>query len=257
VSRSAYTVSLPFFEGPLDLLLHLIEKKEVDITKVSLAAVTDDFLATLEAREQIDPEKLVEFLVVAAKLLVIKSSLLLPNVAVEEAEEDEGESLAQTLETYRQFKQVASHLAEREAQGLRSFVRVAPLPPLEPRLDPQGLTLNDLFAALRGVLKEKTAEPENVDEVVRPLRITVRQRITELTAQLRGGQPLAFSDLLSAEPTRQEVIATFLAMLELLKLGWARVRQKALWGRIELVPILEALPEGEGDDRTARVDEYI
>lgn len=259
MSRRPYTVTLPHFEfeGPLELLLQLIEKKELDITLISLASVTDEFLATLRAHEPRDPDQLADFLVVAARLLLIKSTLLLPGTPQEGPEEEQGENLAQTLELYRHFKEVATHLAEREAQGLRSFVRQAPIPGLEPRLDPQGLTLNDLFGALRKILQERPPEPESVDEVVRPLRITVRQRINELTARLREGQPLAFGTLLSAEPTRQEVIATFLALLELLKLGWARVRQEGLWGQIELVPILEELPHSEGEEGPAEVDEYI
>jgi segregation and condensation protein A len=253
-----FTITLPHFEGPLDLLLHLIERRELDVTTVSLAAVTDEFLRTIGELERADPDGIADFLVVAAKLVLIKSRMLLPAPPSAEAEEDdEGEELAQALEMYRQFKQVAAHLGEREAQGLRSYARVTPPPDLQPRLDPTGLTLNDLFAALRTVLKEKEPEPENVDTVVRPIRITVRQRIVELTAHLREGKPLAFAEVLGGAPSRQEVIATFLAMLELIKMGWVSVQQEGLWGRIELTPILEKLPHEDAHDPTAEIDEYV
>ncbi len=255
---SPFTVTLPHFEGPLDLLLHLIERRELDVTTVSLATVTDEFLRTIRELEQADPDGIADFLVVAAKLVLIKSRLLLPAPPAEADEEtNEGEELAQALEAYRRFKQVAVQLGEREAQGLRSYARTAPTPELQPRLDPKGLTLNDLFAALRTVLKEKEPEPANVDTVVQPIRITVRQRITELTARLREGQPLEFTALLSAEPSRQEVIATFLALLELIKLGWVTVRQEGLWGRIQLAPVLEKLPAEEAHHSATEIDEYV
>ncbi|MDQ4075555.1 MAG: segregation/condensation protein A [Chloroflexota bacterium] len=251
-----YTVTLPLFEGPLDLLLHLIEKKELDVTKVALAAVTVDYLRTIREMQQIDPDHVADFLVIAARLLLIKSSMLLPVEQPDESEEDEGEALAQTLEIYRQYKQVATHLLEREAERLRSYARVAP-PLMERHVVPNGTSLCDLFGALQKVLEEKEPEPESVDKVVQPLRITVRQRIRELTTQLRCGEPVEFVALLSKEPSRQEVIATFLAMLELLKLGWTRVVQDSLWGEIKLLPLLEAMPEGEAHDPTAEIDEYI
>lgn len=239
------------------LLLHLIEKREVDITRIALAAVTDEFLQYIEGMERADPSGIADFLVVAARLVQLKSALLLPTERVEPGEEDAGETLARALESYRQFKQVAGELGEREAQGLRSYPRAAAPPPLERRLAPEGVALGDLFAALRRVLQEKAPESEPVDEVVRPLRVTVRQRIREVVAQLREGEPVEFLALLSREPSRQEVIATFLAMLEVLRRGWAQVRQEELWGRIELVPLLEALPEDEADEATREVDEYV
>lgn len=249
-----YTVLLPSFEGPLDLLLHLIEKNELDITTLSLARVTDDFLRTIEALRQQDPDSIADFLVVAAKLVLIKSTSLLPVERVAADPERTGEELARALEVYRHFKQVAQELGEREAQNLRSYARSEVSHSLTKRLDPGGLTLNDLFKSLKRILQEKAPEPESVDEVVRPLRITVRQRLTELTRALRHGKPLPFTQLLSDAPDRQEVIVTFLALLEVLRLGWARVVQTELWGEILLVPQPDALPE-KGEDEI-EVEEY-
>ena len=112
----AFTVSLPLFNGPLDLLLRLIEKRELDISQLALASVTEEYIQQIDqlAPEQA-PDEIAEFLVVAAKLLLIKSSLLLPADPVEE-EEELGDDLAQSLARYRQYKQVASELGEREAE---------------------------------------------------------------------------------------------------------------------------------------------
>lgn len=239
-----YRITLPDFEGPLDLLLHLIEKNELDITTLSLAQVTDDYLRTIEAMRERNPDAIADFLVVAARLVLIKSTMLLPTERAKEEFEQAGEDLARTLEVYRYFKQIAQGLGEREAQNLRSYVRIDTGVALThtKRLDPGGLTLNDLFKAVQRVLKEKEPEPENVDTVVRPLRVTVRQRLTELTQVLREGHTVAFTELFGQNSDRQTVIVTFLALLEVMRLGWARVEQDALWGDITIVPDVKALP---------------
>lgn len=251
----AFTVSLPLFNGPLDLLLSLIEKRELDISQLALASVTEEYIQQIDqlAPEQA-PDEIAEFLVVAAKLLLIKSSLLLPADPVEE-EEELGDDLAQSLARYRQYKQVASELGEREAEGLRSYIRVAPPPEMERRLTPNGNSATTLMEALYRLLRERPAEPEDVDDVVRPLRITVRDRIRDLTTLLRTGRPLTFEALMAQEPTRQGVIATFLAMLELLKLGWLRVEQPDLWQPIQILPNPNALPPDDDLDE-AEIDEY-
>lgn len=252
-----FTVQLPFFEGPLDLLLHLIERRELDITKVSLAMVTDEYMAYLAALERVDPGRVADFLVVAARLLLLKSRMLLPQERQEEEEEeDDGEALARALEAYRQFKQIAELLAEREAAGLRAYVREAPPPDLEPRLSPNGVSVNDLLAALRDILRQKPPPPESVDTVVRPLRVTVRQRIRTLAARLRQGGRFRFEELFAGDVDRQDVIATFLALLETLKLGWARVEQEKPFAPIYIEPIAENVPaEGEEPDFTSEFDE--
>lgn len=259
-----FTVQLPVYEGPLDLLLQLIEKRELDITRVSLAAVTDEYLAHLRSLEVVDPARVADFLTVAARLLLIKSRLLLPQERQElegaDDSEDDGEALARALEEYRQFKAVARLLAEYENQGQRAYLREAPPPTFEKRLDPGGLPPDALLKALRRVLAQQARTPEPVDAVVRPLRVTVRQRFVELTARLRAGKPLAFHDVLGAAPTRQEVIATFLALLELVKVGRARVVQPALFAPILVEPVMETLrqvPEDEGEAGPGDVDEDV
>ncbi|HXF64556.1 MAG TPA: segregation/condensation protein A, partial [Caldilineaceae bacterium] len=122
---AAYPITLPIFAGPLDLLLHLIEREELDISEVSLVAVTDQYLRTLEQLEEIQPGALADFLVVASRLLYIKSMRLLPKPPPAEGEEEEtdSDSLIRHLLEYRRFKEAASALRVREELGLRVFVR--------------------------------------------------------------------------------------------------------------------------------------
>lgn len=118
---SPYTVQLPVYEGPLDLLLELIERAELDITKVSLAQVTDQYLEHIRGMQDAPIENLASFLVIAARLIQIKSEALLPRPVLREpGEEDPGDALTRQLVAYKKYKQVAIALAEREAAGLRS-----------------------------------------------------------------------------------------------------------------------------------------
>ncbi|MFN2167176.1 MAG: segregation and condensation protein A, partial [Anaerolineae bacterium] len=156
-----YQVSLPVFEGPLDLLLHLIERQELDITQVSLARVTNQYLDHLARISERNPDNLADFIVVAAKLLLIKSRVLLPRPPAPPAseEEDVGEDLVRQLIEYKRFKEAAHWLQEVEAQGLRSYVRLAAAPRLDPVIDLGDVSLDDLLAAVREVLAIKPLAP--------------------------------------------------------------------------------------------------
>src|SRR5437764_5885171 len=148
IPETAYTVRLPDFEGPLDLLLHLIEREELDITRLSLAQVTDQYMRYLGSMHRAYTEQLAEFLVVAAKLLLIKSRLLLPQESVpgEEPIAEDGDELTRQLLEYRQYKRVALDLKALEGRGLRGYARIAPRPKIEPKLDLSNVALQDLTA---------------------------------------------------------------------------------------------------------------
>ena len=241
--EQTYRVHLEVFEGPLDLLLHLIEKQELEITKVSLAAVTDQYLEYIQRLERITAENLVEFLVVAAKLLLIKSRALLPVPPTEEGEEEEdlGEELAEQLREYKRFKELAQQLGEMEAEGLRAYLRVAALPRLERELDLTGISLDDLLAAVQEAL---SLQPESspVAQVVTPLVVTVAEKIERISTLLREQSSFSFHRMLQRARSRAEIIVTFLALLELIKAGRARVEQKQLFGEI----LVLAPEEGHG-----------
>ena len=135
----AYRVALPVFEGPLDLLLHLIERQELDITQVSLAQVTNQYLEYISQLREHDPDSLADFMVIAAKLLLIKSRALLPRPpappSADETDGDIGEDLVRQLIEYRRIKHAAQWLRDLEAQGRQSYIRLAHTPRLEPTID--------------------------------------------------------------------------------------------------------------------------
>ncbi len=153
-----FELKLPVFEGPLDLLLHLIEKEELDITTVSLVQVTDQYLAQLHSLEEINLDALADFVSIGAKLIYLKSRALLPRPPAEEeeeaAEEEEvGRELTEMLNEYRRFKEVATVLRAIEDEGLRAYPRLAPPPdvPLPAGLDK--VTLDRLLALFREALR--------------------------------------------------------------------------------------------------------
>jgi segregation and condensation protein A len=226
-----YQVQLPVFEGPLDLLLHLVEREELDITTIALAQVTDQYLAYLAELERRQVEELADFLVVAAKLLLIKSQALLPQPPVlTPEEEDVGEELVRQLQAYKRFKEVAALLHEREKQGLHGYVRIAPLPRPEPQPDLGNVALTDLLAYVQEALDALPAPA--VGEVVTPITVTVEEQIARIETQLTRQGQVRFREFLSEATTRVEIIVTLWAVLELVKQERARVWQERLFGEI-------------------------
>jgi len=236
-----YQVRLPVFEGPLDLLLHLIEREELDITSVALAQVTDQYMAYLAEMEQRRVKELTDFLVVAAKLLLIKSLALLPRPpALSPETEDVGDDLVRQLQAYKRFKEIAALLHEREAQGLRGYVRIAPRPHFEPQLDLGDVTIHDLLATVQQVLDARPALP--VGGIVTPITVTIAGQIALIQERLAQRHQVHFYEILSEAATRVEVIVTLLALLELIKQDRVQVRQERLFGEIVIEPQTPAAP---------------
>lgn len=228
-----HRVTLPVFEGPLDLLLRLIEREELDVTAVALAKVTDQYLEHLSELERREAGDLAEFLVVAAKLVLIKSTALLPSStrpSPDDAEEDEGYDLVRQLEIYRQFKEVADLLQNRERRGWHTYVRLLPSRRLAPRPYLEEVAIQDLFSLAQDALRANSAPP--VGQVVSPVKVTIGEQIDLIEHQLSGNQTVAFRALLSQATTRVEVIVTLLAVLELIKQDRIRVLQTNLFGEI-------------------------
>lgn len=231
VTSSHYQIRLPVFEGPLDLLLHLIEREELDITTVALAQVTDQYLAYLAQLKQQQVKELANFVVVAAKLLLVKSLALLPRPpALPPEAEGVGEELVHRLQIYRRFKEIAALLDERERQGLHGYVRLAPLPRLEPQLDLGDVTLRDLLTAVQEALDAMPTPP--VGDVVAPITVTIAEQTTRIEEQLTQRRQIRFRGVLSRATTRVEIIVTLLALLELIKQDRVQVRQEWLFGEI-------------------------
>jgi segregation and condensation protein A len=246
LASSSYTIHLPIFEGPLDLLLHLIERRQMEITAVSLVAVTDQFLEYVRNWQEEEPPmaRLAEFITVGAKLLFIKSRSLLPQPPREDeaAEADEAmaeaEELRRHLLEYKLAKEIARLLREREAEGLMSFPRPGPVLPADelltwapPRL--VGLEVEALAAAFRRVLEERRRrEPEPLPLPV----VRVQDKIEEIEAGLAAHGRLVFEDLLRAASSRLAVVVTFLAVLELWHEERIRVVQEGLFAPILILP---------------------
>lgn len=229
-----YRVDLPDFSGPLDLLLSLIEQEEMDITKIALAQVTDQYLAHLDDLRQTDPDELSDFLVIAAKLILIKSEMLLPRpppILAEEAEEDVGDELARQLIIYKRFKELAAHLRDVEEQGRRSFVRVVPQIKVEPKLIPGEGNIKALLAAARRAMTIKP-EPPAVDEMVSRQIVTIGQQMSRIWQLIATKKQIAFQELLSQNRNKIEVIVTLLAILELIKRRIVDVGQTNHFGNI-------------------------
>ena len=245
-----FELRLPVFEGPLDLLLHLLEKEELDITTVSLVQVTDQYLSYLRSLEEINLDALADFVAVGARLLYMKSRALLPREAgVEgEAAEERGEDLAQLLIEYRRYKEAAAALREREERGLRAYPRLAPPPEVPLPSGLERVTLRKLTRILRQALSRHPPEPEGTIERE---EVTVRQKVEEILAALARRASLSFRRLVMACRSRLEVVVSFLAVLELIKADRLRAEQTELFGDIILVALEEDSDGGEPSLNTA------
>jgi len=234
-----YKVNTNVYEGPLDLLLELIEKAELDISRLALAQVTNQFLNYLNQIQDREPDEISSFLVVATKLLQIKSSALLPHnvtdVFPSSEEEDPGDALARQLIIYRKFKEKAKWLDMRQDAGLHSYLRLAPIPyKYESKIDLTNITLEDLLEVARSIFS-KNSGLQSIDTVVSLPKITIRDRIQTIIFLLHGTQQLLFNNI-PRNKTRTEIVVSFLAMLELIKQNILLAQQDTLFGDIRLEP---------------------
>jgi segregation and condensation protein A len=229
-----YTVHTPVYDGPLDLLLNLIEHAELDITSVSLAMVTDQYVAYINSLEQINADEISAFIVIAAKLLQIKSEALLPRPPVREhGEEDAGQSLVDQLKLYKRYKEIGGWINERQQANLRTYLRIAPPPKVEAKLDLSNITLEKLVAAAQ-IAFAKEAEKKPLGDVIAPPRITIREKIDQITKLMKEVERSSFSALIAEGASRLEIVVTFLAMLELIKRYRIHAHQEDLFSDIEI-----------------------
>lgn len=239
---AGYQLHLPTFEGPLDVLLRLIERNQLAITEVSLVAVTDQFLAYVASLQEVPPEVLADFATVATRLLVLKSRSLLPAPPVPAAP-DETEDLTAQLVAYQAVKNAADHLRERERTGWRAFAREVPLPddiPIHEQVVP--VPLPALLRAFRRCLAR--ARPEPVTYTQSPI-ITLAMMVRRLLGRIGAGRT-QFSSIVGDSPTRTEVVVGFIALLSLIHRRVIEASQPALFGEIE-VERIESLPEAADD----------
>ncbi|NLU50845.1 MAG: segregation/condensation protein A [Syntrophomonadaceae bacterium] len=234
-----YRVRLDSFEGPLDLLLHLIEKNEVDIYDIPIAVITEQYFDYLSAAEEVNLDNLAEFLVMAATLISIKTRMLFPRPdAVPpdggEEEDDPREELVQRLLLYRKFKEVASYLASRqEGEEPRVYYREddgrqEDTSPAEVRA-----SLPELFRAFQAIWAEKRAKPASY--VVTQADVDVGEKMKDLLYRLRQHpRGMVFQDLFTTAGSRREALVLFLALLELVRQRQVRATQDTSFGRIRV-----------------------
>jgi len=231
-----YKVKLDVFEGPLDLLLYLIKQDEIDIYDISLERITRQYLEYLQAFKELNIELAGEFIVMAANLIYLKSRSLLPidqQPPVEDAEEDDPRwDLIRQLIEYKKFKEAAAELHLRELKQERIFAREAGASSLlqEPlRLEEVGIF--QLINAFQAVIKRIEARQ---DQEIFAERFSVSEKIDTILQRVANGARLRFSDLFGAVVSRVEVVVTFLALLELIRLKQVRALQKNMFEEIEI-----------------------
>ena len=231
-----YKVKLEVFEGPLDLLLYLIKQDEIDIYDISLERITSQYLEYLQVFKELNVELAGEFIVMAANLIYLKSRTLLP-LDQQPPEEDAGEEdprweLIRQLIEYKKFKEAATELHLRELQQERMFAREdASLALQEPlRLGEVGIF--QLINAFQTVVKRIEAR-EDVQEIFGE-RFSVSEKIDSILQRVASGNRVRFSDLFGTVVSRVEVVVTFLALLELIRLKQVRAIQKNIFEEIEI-----------------------
>ena len=246
--RLPYRVRLELFEGPLDLLLHLIKKNEVDVRELPVAQITEQYLAYLDLLRDLNLDIAGEYLVMAATLTLIKSRMLLPSPEPEEGEEaDPRADLVRQLLEYQRYREAAESLGDRPLLRRDTFTREPSLEGLPP--EPEGaprikVTLWELMEAFRVVLKR--AEPDPVHQVAGEA-VSLRARIDTLLATLGVARRVTFDSLFGEQPTRGYVIVTFLAVLELMKQHVVEALQEEIMGPIMITLSVE-------DVRTVAID---
>ena len=230
-----YKVKLEIFEGPLDLLLYLIKKEELDIYDVSIERITSQYLGYIDTFKMLNIELASEFIVMAANLMYIKSRTLLP-VAVQPPEDDAEEDdprweLIRQLVEYKKFKDAAGFLQARDAEGAEFFAAAPEKPELAPvEMAAVQVGIFDLIRAFQKVLK-RFEDVHTLREIVDD-RWTVSDKIDHLLSAVPVGGRIKFLDFFNEATSRSEVIVTFLAILELIKLHFLQIEQESVLGEI-------------------------
>lgn len=238
-SESGYRVKLDMFEGPLDLLLHLIKRAKIRICDIYVSDITRQFLEFIEEDiDNVDLDKASEFLGMAAYLLEIKAKALLPKPEVQkdDSEEDDGSELIRRLEEYELYKKEMDKLKELETVGVR--FREPDITVGDERTVLKDMTMEGLFAALKKLYEK--AERRSLDttpkEIVRD-PFTVEEKQEFIVESLNEKKQMSFTDLFGEEPTVNEIITTFQALLELMKLQFLTAEQTEVFGEIDLIKL--------------------
>jgi len=232
----SYKVKLELFEGPLDLLLQLIEEQKLDITQVSLAQVTDQYIQQLHSavdKDKISAGDLADFLVIAAKLLLIKSKALLPYLEWEE--EDEGDELERQLKIYKEYLEASKLIHKMIVKKKFSYSREKLLTTKEVGFNPpKKLTSKKMKNVFLGILEDLKPIVQLPKEVIRKT-INIQEKILQIRNKILEKATMNFDELLKSAKDKTEIIVSFLALLELIKQKKVAARQKAAFKEIEII----------------------
>jgi segregation and condensation protein A len=228
-----YNVKTEHFEGPLDLLLNLIEQQKLDIVKLSLATVADQYLEYIKNNQEIHLENLSDFLSIAAKLILIKSKALLPMLKLSDEEEEEIEDLTEKLKEYKKFKEASLRIGQMDKAGKIALSREGYLGVKTLFYPPENLNVFDLKKHFQAILNEIPIIEKLEEELVKEVA-TLEERISDLQQFLTAKIETSFSELVSDAGEKVEVIISFLAMLEMVKQRMIWVEQGNLFSEIKL-----------------------
>ena len=244
--RTSLGIKLPVFDGPLDLLLHLIRRDELDIYDIPIGHITEQYLSMLGLMQVLDLEVAGEFLVMAATLMRIKSRLLLPSLP--EDDEDDGDprlELLQQLLEYRKFKSASQALKEKEERRRLTFAR-GTLPEFEEQGEVELAPISHF--ALIDVMKDVLARVgEEFLYEVELEDVTLEEKIELVSSELQESGRVLFADLIARHPRRLHVVVTFMAILEMARLGKLAIAQEGTFGQIWVYPVREGKILGPGE----------
>lgn len=242
-----YRVNLPVFEGPLDLLIHLIKVNEVDIYDIPIALVTQQYLEYLDLMREFNIDVASEYLLMAATLAYIKSRMLLPSPpkGEEEEENDPRKELVQRLLEYQRYKKAAEELSQKDLLGRDLFTRAGPDDDQAGDDEAEEASLFDLMEALRGII-ERIGTHEKLLDFTKE-KISMREKMVEILERLQSADYILFQDLFAAATSRYEVIVTFVAMLELIRDHKIIILQFRAFGTIRIYPRESISAEGEDE----------
>ena len=239
---NSYQINTPVYQGPLDLLLELIESADLDITTLALAQVTDQYLKHLEKMQDLPPDEISAFLVIAAKLIQIKSEALLPQQeSGREEEVDIGDELARQLIAYKKYKEIADLLSDRKDHGYQTYIRLfSPQVEVRDQIDLGSFGVRELYELAFSVF-QKEIDRKSISTVVARPKITIRDKITQISKRFESSDELTFRELLGHEYSRIDIVISFLALLELIKGNFIIVVQEKLFEDIRLKRIKDVL----------------
>lgn len=243
---AAIDVRLNVFEGPLDLLLHLIEKNKVNIYDIPIVTITEQYLEYVNNMEEEDLDIVSEFLVMAATLIKIKSKMLLPKdeEALEE-DDDPRDELVRRLLEYKMYKYAANELKDLELEGNKALYKSSSIPPevkqIKQEIDPfeliskADINLEKLNEIFKSVMRKQAFKVDPIRSKFKEIEreeIPIEEKMAQIREQVRGLSGINFRTLLEMQASRANIIATFLAVLELMKVGAISIRQEEMFGEI-------------------------